>query len=136
MTTTPRNFRLLEELEKSEKGLSDSSYSYGLADKDDITLTFWDGVIVGPNKTAYGNRLYTLKIECTAMYPHEPPNVKFLTRINMANVNAKTGSVDMSKIITDWSTNYNLETILIALQHEMSSTQNKTLSQPPEGATY
>jgi ubiquitin-conjugating enzyme E2 variant len=67
----PRSFRLLEELEKGEKGLSpsffaslvasflvstdlshpglgDGSCSYGLADTDDIMMTNWNGTILGP----------------------------------------------------------------------------------------
>lgn len=44
----PRNFKLLEELESSEKGHGDMSISYGLEQADDIFLTNWIGTILGP----------------------------------------------------------------------------------------
>lgn len=44
----PRNFKLLEELEKSEKGQGDMSISFGLVDSGDTFLTDWNGGILGP----------------------------------------------------------------------------------------
>ena len=44
----PRNFKLLEELERSEKGHGDMSISFGLVKQDDTFLTDWNGGILGP----------------------------------------------------------------------------------------
>ncbi|KAJ0161773.1 Ubiquitin-conjugating enzyme variant MMS2, partial [Colletotrichum tanaceti] len=44
----PRNFRLLEELEKGEKGLGAEACSYGLNDAEDLLMSDWNGTILGP----------------------------------------------------------------------------------------
>lgn len=49
---TPRNFKLLEELEHSEKGQGDMSISYGLVDSSDIFMGEWNGTILGPHRVS------------------------------------------------------------------------------------
>ena len=45
----PRNFKLLEELEKSEKGHGEMAISFGLTDPGDTFLADWNGGILGPH---------------------------------------------------------------------------------------
>ena len=58
----PRNFKLLEELEGSEKGHGDMAISYGLVDPGDTFLREWNGGILGPPGVSFDCILFERKL--------------------------------------------------------------------------
>jgi len=63
----PRNFKLLEELEGSEKGHGDMAISYGLVDPGDTFLREWNGGILGPPGVSPLFLYWHLEITCVVI---------------------------------------------------------------------
>ncbi|CBH17254.1 ubiquitin-conjugating enzyme, putative [Trypanosoma equiperdum] len=138
MVEVPRNFRLLQELEAGEKGTGVSqSVSIGLSGMDDIYMHNWNGTILGPPGTTFENRILSLEIHCDEHYPKRPPNIKFISRVNLPCVSSD-GTVDKNKfaVFKTWDRNFTMAHCLMELRREMSLPANKKLPQPEEGSTY
>ncbi|VUZ43854.1 unnamed protein product [Hymenolepis diminuta] len=133
----PRRFYLMDELEAGEKGLHDGTITWGLANSDDITLTTWNGTILGPAKTPFQNRMYELEIICSDEYPDRPPHIRFRTRINMTGV-GNNGQIDTTKVpsLRNWRRGMLIRNVLDDLRTMMAHSENKKLPQPPEGSCY
>ncbi|KAJ6259108.1 Ubiquitin-conjugating enzyme [Drechslerella dactyloides] len=133
MAKVPRNFRLLEELEKGEKGQGSDACSLGLADGNDIMMSDWNGTILGPPHSAHENRIYSLKLNCGENYPDVPPTVQFISRIHLPCVDGTTGRVDPAKLscLSGWKREFTMETVLLELRR-YSALPSKPLTEHPE----
>lgn len=132
----PRNFRLLDELEKGQKGECASGCSWGLEKPDDILLTNWNGTIFGPPGTAFENRIYSISITCGDRYPDKSPIVKFNTKISIGCVDSRGNVSDKWGPLNAWRREYTIETVLESIRREMINPVNRKLPQPPEGTCY
>jgi ubiquitin-conjugating enzyme E2 variant len=137
----PRNFRLLEELERGEKGQSAEACSYGLDDDGedvDMLMSNWNGTIIGHPHSVHENRIYSVKMHCGPNYPDEPPTIRFVSAVNIPCVDQRTGIVDPKQLpcLDEWKRDYNMETILLELRKYMVHPSHKKLPQPPEGTTF
>ena len=56
-------------------------------------MSNWNGTIIGPGHSVHQNRIYSLKITCGPEYPDRPPEVWFVTKINLPCVNQGNGKV-------------------------------------------
>ncbi|ORZ09475.1 ubiquitin-conjugating enzyme/RWD-like protein [Absidia repens] len=137
MARVPRNFRLLEELEKGEKGLGDATCSYGLTDDTDTMMYDWHATILGVPHSTHENRIYSLKFHCGDQYPDMPPEVRFLSKINLPSVHLENGAVDSRRLpcLASWKRDYTIETVLTELRREMATIGRK-LPQPKENSLY
>jgi len=114
----PRNFILLDELEKIEKSPQYlGTVSYGLESYDDnILLEKWEGVIFS-NKS---DVIHKLKIFVGPNYPHEPPNLTF-TSLKPKELNSfvsNDGVVNKKTfpLLKNWKSDMRIKDILLSLQ--------------------
>jgi ubiquitin-conjugating enzyme E2 variant len=133
----PRNFKLLDELEQAEKGKYGGAHEGWITlgvEGDDIFLSDWQAMIIGPQGTNLGERLYNLKIKCGERYPEEPPVFRFVQKIHMDCVDS-TGLVTRKlPALRDWTRDSCIWNVLCSIRDAMVPAA--TLKQPAEGATY
>ncbi|KAK1444835.1 ubiquitin conjugating enzyme like protein [Babesia gibsoni] len=133
----PRSFKLLDELERGQKGSISEWVSFGLERADDITLSHWSCTILGYPGTVFENRIYCLSVYCGDNYPDAPPVVKFLTKINLPGVDAAGNVIPgCFSVLKNWRRSSSIEAVLIDIRRQMATPTNRRLPQPEEGESY
>ena len=144
----PRSFKLRMELDRAEKGVDqkdnkkhsphEAFITYGISDplhiEDyDKQLSNWNSSIIGPQNTNIGDRIYMLRIVSGPSYPMSPPDIYFISQINMPGVNQSNGKVVMNQFI-NWNPSLSMIDCLVAIRQQMVHASN--LKQPSASATY
>jgi ubiquitin-conjugating enzyme E2 variant len=50
-------------------------------------------------QSVHENRIYSLKIHCGPDYPDNPPDIQFISQVNLPCVDARTGKVRLFDIM-------------------------------------
>ena len=87
---------------------------------------------------APNERFYELKIFVGEKYPSEPPQITFISKINMSGVNQTNGAIDNKSfaVLKNWTRNSTLQDALKGIRKEMESSAFKKLAQPEEGSVF
>lgn len=108
--------------------------SIGLADSNDTSLTNWNATIFGPQGTNLGDRMFTLYVQVPENYPNSPPHIRFISKINMPDVDQKTGEVSPKLLQQQWKRDSSIVLMLCYIRTSMKTATR--LPQAPDGATF
>jgi len=125
MSTTSRaqtpTKRLLNELQTYQHEPNDALVRLGPVKDDE--LMHWTAVMKGVQGTAYEGGLWELDIRIPSTYPHEPPEIKFVTPICHPNVHFKTGEICLDLFKTAWTPVYTITAVLTSIHHLLTSAE-------------
>lgn len=81
-------------------------------------MSKWNATILGPSNSVHQNRIYSLRLFCGDRYPDAPPEIWFLTKVNLPCVSPTDGKVNPAAFapLARWRRDYNLESVLVELR--------------------
>ena len=108
--------------------------SLGLVDPTSQTFEHWNGSIMGQHGN-FENRFLKLKLFCGEDYPNEPPEVTFVHKVSLPNVDEQ-GKVDVTAVLGgEWNPcSHGMKEILESLRNSMQT--NRGIVQPEENSEY
>jgi ubiquitin-protein ligase len=84
-------------------------------------LSEWNAMIIGPQNTNLGERMYSCEIICGPHYPERPPTIKIKApQINMPCVNQQTGDINVNQVI-NWNRTNCIIDALINIRQQMQN---------------
>jgi len=159
----PRQFRLLDELERAEKGQSDhfraersnrseitaanidgiNFCTLGLdatqpedaAEPEKYVFTNWNATIIPHQGASVGNRLYSLKVTAGPDYPNTPPSIRFVHKVNLRCVNHR-GEVNISQFMRWDPETTEIFLVLLKIRDQFQGAAANLCAQIPDGTEY
>jgi len=159
----PRQFKLLNELDRAEKGQSDH-FNAERKKRSDITaaniesimfctlgldvsqpenatepekyvFTNWNATIIPHQGASVGNRLYSLTVTAGPDYPNTPPSIRFIHKVNLGCVNHR-GQVNINQVMKWDPETTEIFLVLLKIRDHFKGTAATLCAQIPDGTTY
>jgi len=100
--------RLFKELKNLKSEPAEDVILYPRNDSDIFT---WCAFIKGPPDTPYEGGSFELDIVVPTIYPLQPPQVRFVTKVFHPNIHFKTGEICLDLLKGQWSAVYTLQSV-------------------------
>ncbi len=108
-----------------------------LTSADDVSydnfMDRWNATIIGPQNTPLGTRTFFLVVRCGPRYPEEPPQIRFVSKINMDGVD-QNGYCRPERLYSQWNRESTMYDYLCAIRQAMVGAAR--VKQPREDETY
>jgi ubiquitin-conjugating enzyme E2 D/E len=110
--------RILKERTDAQKNCWDCISAGPISEEDPF---IWQANFLGPEGTPYAGGLFFLKIQFPSEYPWKPMQVRFTTKIYHPNVDAQTGTVCQTPIMSNWSPAFTIAQVLTSIYTLLSA---------------
>lgn len=78
--------------------------------------------------------MYTLYVECPDAYPNVPPKIRFVSKVNMPDVDQRTGEVSPKLLQAQWKKDSSIVLMLCFIRASMKTATR--LTQPADGTSF
>mmetsp|Transcript_43384 Transcript_43384/g.90869 ORF Transcript_43384/g.90869 Transcript_43384/m.90869 type:complete len:150 (-) Transcript_43384:261-710(-) len=119
-------------LSKELKNLQTEPVPQGEAGPKSDNLYEWEGIIRGPEGTAYEGGTFRFEMRFPAEYPFKPPKVNFLTKVLHPNI-TEEGKVCLDIVSDSWNPAVSIRQIILSL-HTLLTDPNPSNPLRPEVA--
>ena len=103
---------------------------------DDEDLQSWSASIAGPDGSPYAGGTFFLQILYPWNYPHQPPTIKFKTKVYHPNIDSVDGTIFVDILGDEWCSALTATTLLVSIRSLLTDPNPHDSVDPEIGEEY